>query len=86
MNARPRFLYWLLCLVSPASLAAAPPGDSPYDIVITDVRAIDPETHLDAVRTIAIRGRQIAAIAEGGLRGRRTIDGRAASPSVASAV
>jgi dihydroorotase len=76
MNAGPRFFCWLLCLISPASLAAAPPGDFQYDIVITNVRAIDPETHLDAVRTIAIRGGEIAAITEGALRGRRMIDGR----------
>src|SRR5262252_2633282 len=45
-----------------------------YDLVIRHGRVIDPETSLDAVRDIAIRGKQIVAISEGSLEGSRVID------------
>jgi N-acyl-D-aspartate/D-glutamate deacylase len=45
-----------------------------YDLVIKGGRVIDPETKLDAVRTLGIRGQRIARISEGPLDGARTID------------
>lgn len=46
-----------------------------YDIVLEDVRAIDPETNLDAVRNIGIIGDTIRAVSVEPLQGRTTIDG-----------
>jgi hypothetical protein len=69
--------WWLSgALAISLTVHAAPGRDAPYDVVITQVRAIDPETQLDAIRTIGIRGNKIAAVTEGALPGRRTIDGK----------
>lgn len=46
-----------------------------YDIVIANVRAIDPQTHLDAVRNIGVQGDRIVAVSEPPLQGIRVIDG-----------
>jgi dihydroorotase len=51
---------------------SAPP--QPYDLVIAGGRVIDPESGLDAVRHIGIRGDRIAAITASSLIGRETID------------
>jgi N-acyl-D-aspartate/D-glutamate deacylase len=45
-----------------------------YDVVLRGGRVIDPETSLDAVRDVGIRGNQIAAISENPLAGTRVID------------
>jgi N-acyl-D-glutamate deacylase len=45
-----------------------------FDLVIVHGRVIDPESGLDAVRSIGIRGGKVAAIAEGALDGRQEID------------
>lgn len=47
-----------------------------YDLVIINGRVIDPESQLDAVRSIGVRDGRIAAIAATGLQGRDTIDAR----------
>jgi hypothetical protein len=47
-----------------------------YDIVFEKVRAIDPETGLDAVRNIGIVGNKIGAISIEPLQGKKTIDAR----------
>jgi len=47
-----------------------------FDIVLAGGRVIDPESGLDAVRHVGIRGRQIAAISASPLRGRTVIDAR----------
>jgi N-acyl-D-aspartate/D-glutamate deacylase len=47
-----------------------------YDIVIANGRVIDPESKLDAVRSVGIRGGKIAAIAAGPLRGTQIIDAK----------
>jgi Amidohydrolase family len=72
-----------LCLSAAACVAAlmthAVAGESPpivFDIVVSDVRAIDPETGLDAVRDIGIVGDRIAALSVTPLQGRRRIQGR----------
>jgi hypothetical protein len=49
-------------------------GNPGYDLVIKGGRVIDPESGLDGVRTLGISGGRIAAIAEGTLRGRDSID------------
>ncbi len=58
---------------------AATPTDDPgalFDVVITGARAIDPESGLDRMRNIGIRGDRIAAISSHALKGRKTIDAR----------
>jgi hypothetical protein len=60
-----------------AECAAAKPSEAvTYDIVFENVRAIDPETNLDAVRNIGIIGDTIRAVSVEPLQGRKTIDGR----------
>jgi imidazolonepropionase-like amidohydrolase len=49
---------------------------SDYDVVILNGRVIDPETGLDAIRNIGIRGRKIETISSEGLRGRTALDAR----------
>jgi hypothetical protein len=45
-----------------------------YDLVILNGRVMDPETTLDAVRNVGIRGGKIAAITTEKIRGEETID------------
>ena len=45
-----------------------------FDLVIVNGRVIDPESGLDATRTIGVRGGSIAAIEPGALRGSNTIN------------
>lgn len=61
---------WGLCLL----LAAAP--TPPFDLVIRGGRVMDPETGLDAVRDVGIRGDEIARISEEPLPGKRVLDAR----------
>jgi N-acyl-D-aspartate/D-glutamate deacylase len=45
-----------------------------YDVVLSNGRVMDPESGLDAVRNVGIRGHSIAAISQRPLQGRTTID------------
>lgn len=45
-----------------------------YDLVLANGRVMDPESQLDAVRYVGIRGKQIAAISIAPLRGSTVID------------
>ena len=45
-----------------------------YDVVILNGRVLDPESNLDAVRSVGITGRTIAAVSTERLTGRTTID------------
>jgi amidohydrolase family protein len=45
-----------------------------YDVVVMGGRVMDPETGLDAVRNVGIRGQTIVAISEGPLEGTTVID------------
>jgi len=47
-----------------------------YDVVITGGRVIDPETKLDAVRNVGIKGDKIAAVTEDPIQGKETIDAK----------
>lgn len=47
-----------------------------YDLAILHGRVIDPETGLDAVRSVGIRGGRIVAVTRREIRGRRTISAR----------
>jgi len=54
--------------------AGAVSADTDYDLVINHGRVIDPESQLDAVRSIGIRQGKIVAISEMPLRADRSID------------
>jgi N-acyl-D-aspartate/D-glutamate deacylase len=45
-----------------------------YDVVIVNGRVLDPESNLDAIRSVGITGRTIAAVSTERLTGRTTID------------
>src|SRR5580693_3413773 len=62
-----RFLLWLL----PSLLTA-----QSYDIVLQSGRVMDPESGLDAVRSVGITGNKIAAVSAGPLRGKIEADAR----------
>ena len=57
-----------------ALLAVVPLTAQNFDLVIVHGRVIDPESGLDAVRSIGIRDGRVGAIAEGSLAGRQEID------------
>src|ERR1700741_3022736 len=60
-----RCLLWLL----PSLLSS-----QTYDIVLQHGRVMDPESGLDAVRSVAINGNKIAAISARSLQGKVEID------------
>jgi hypothetical protein len=47
-----------------------------YELVINNGRVIDPESKLDAVRSVGIRAGKIAAISNTPLSGKKTIDAK----------
>ncbi|MFA0438978.1 D-glutamate deacylase [Vibrio sp. 10N.286.49.C2] len=51
-----------------------PNENGPFDLVIENGRVLDPETHLDAIRHIGIKGNRIAAISTEPLQGTSIID------------
>ncbi len=59
---------FLLCLL-PSLLAA-----QTYDVVLQRGRVMDPESGLDAVRSVGINGSKIAAISAGALHGKLEVD------------
>ncbi len=65
-------------LAAGAAVACAGCGSgaasSGFDVVILHGRVMDPESGLDAVRNVGIRGGKIAAISESALTGRETLD------------
>jgi N-acyl-D-aspartate/D-glutamate deacylase len=50
--------------------------DEKYDIVIANGRVMDPESGLDAVRNVGIRGGKILAISANSLQGKTTLDAK----------
>jgi N-acyl-D-aspartate/D-glutamate deacylase len=51
-------------------------ADANFDVVIAGGRVIDPESSLDAVRNVGIRGGKITEISESPLAGKTTIDAK----------
>lgn len=51
-----------------------PNEDGPFDVVLVGGRVVDPETGLDAVRNVGLKGNRIAAISEAPLEGAETLD------------
>ena len=62
----------LLLFGAPAPGAAQ--ASEPYDIVLAGGRVMDPETGLDAIRWVGIRGETVAAISDEPLEGRTVVD------------
>ena len=61
----------LLLLLSGVSLVSA---QETYDVVIRGGRVMDPETGLDAIRNVGIRGQTVVAISEDELEGETVIE------------
>src|SRR5229473_360087 len=55
---------------------SASKGNETYDLVIANGRVMDPESGLDAVRNVGIRGGKIHAISSGPLKGKQAIDAK----------
>jgi len=62
-----------LTLIAAAAVTACSNAPT-YDIVVANGRVMDPESGLDSVRNIGIRGGQIEAISAATLKGTRVID------------
>lgn len=60
----------------PAKVSLLPNQEGPFDLVIEGGRVIDPETGLDAVRNVGIKGGQIASISEDALKGKKALDAK----------
>jgi N-acyl-D-glutamate deacylase len=73
-------LYRSLLLIGAVVLLCAPPfsasqaGAQTYDLVIANGRVMDPDSGLDAIRHVGIKGGAIRAISETPLEGRDTVD------------
>jgi len=67
---------WLfVTLVANFFLLVAPAlAQSSYDVVIANGRVMDPETGLDAIRHVGIRGQSIVAISKEPLQGQTVVD------------
>ncbi|MBX6365833.1 MAG: amidohydrolase family protein [Gemmatimonadetes bacterium] len=67
----------LLALVASTLVAACGASQQPvYDVVIAGGRVMDPESGLDAVRDVGIRGGKIAALGERPLLGKTRLDAK----------
>ena len=51
-------------------------GNETYDVVIANGRLMDPDSGLDAIRNVGIRGGKIAAISNRHLEGKHTIEAK----------
>jgi N-acyl-D-aspartate/D-glutamate deacylase len=71
LRALPGTLATICLTLAACARDQAPP---PYDLVVANGRAMDPESGLDAVRHVGIRGGTIAIVSETPLTGVREID------------
>ena len=71
---RPLAIGFALLTVTLVGCGPADEDGGDFDLVIANGRVMDPESGLDAVRTIGIRGGSIATIADGEMDGARIID------------
>jgi N-acyl-D-aspartate/D-glutamate deacylase len=68
------FLCLVVCLVAAFACTSASAQD--FDLVIENGRVLDPESGLDAVRHVGIRGGRIVALETKPLKGRRHVDAK----------
>jgi dihydroorotase len=66
----------LAAAVAITSGSIASNGAETYDLTIANGRVMDPESGLDAIRNIGIRGGKIAAISSSPLEGKQRIDAK----------
>ena len=71
---RPATLALALALTGMSALASPVLAQETYDVVIRGGRVMDPETGLDAVRNVGIRGQTVVAITEDDIRGETIIE------------
>lgn len=71
---RRRLIAGIAALVLGPSIGGA--QSAVYDLVLRNGRVIDPESGLDAVRSVGIRNGKIAAVSRGELQGRQVIEAR----------
>ena len=72
---RGRTLQLAIALLASASVLGSEVRQSgPFDLVLAGGRVMDPESGLDAIRHVGIRGSQIAAVSATPLTGKTTID------------
>lgn len=65
----------ILCLISILfAYSSAIHAEIKYDVVLAGGRVIDPETGMDAVRSVGISGNRIARISAGELEGHKVVD------------
>ena len=64
----------LVVAMAPSAEPASAQSQPPFDIVLRGGRVMDPETRLDAVRNVGIRGDQIAEITARELQGKVVVD------------
>ena len=70
-----RFAFSVLCALATVTVPPADQtADQAFDVVLAGGRVIDPESGLDAVRHVGIRGDRIAAVSATLLRGSLVID------------
>jgi N-acyl-D-aspartate/D-glutamate deacylase len=73
----PATLVILLSIAAAMALAVGPQSpvrEAAYDVVVANGRVMDPESGLDAVRHVGIRGSRIAAISAAPIAGKSVID------------
>jgi N-acyl-D-aspartate/D-glutamate deacylase len=63
-----------VCLIAILVSSCTSPPAQTYDLVVAGGRVLDPESGVDAVRHLGIRGRTIEAVSESPLAGARIID------------
>ena len=66
----------LIAALAIAGCVAAHGAERPFDLVIRGGRVIDPQSGLDGVRNVGIRGSRIAAVSEAPLDGAKVLDAR----------
>jgi len=71
-NAMYKLRSWSLSLF--LLLFALPAAAEEYDLVILGGRVMDPESNLDAVRNVGIKGGKIAKVTKRKISGKQTID------------
>ena len=66
----------LLFALGRANVRSSGTPNDDYDLVIANGRVMDPESGLDGVRSVAIRGGKVVALSETPLTGKSTIDAK----------
>src|SRR5262245_12512019 len=76
MKARRILLVAGVALIAFIHLLAQGPSSQPFDLVIANGRVMDPESNMNAVRSVGITGGVVRAVSDTPLQGRSAIDAR----------